>query len=78
MTALDYSVFECGYVTHEVIDPVALDGVRTKFWPFPSAIFPVREMVVLGKYQDLLRDWWTLQWSGLRVRVGNVFPRWGR
>ena len=44
MTVLDHSFFECGYVTHEAyMDPIVLSGVGTKFRPFPSAIFPVRE-----------------------------------
>ena len=54
----------------------------TEFVSRLGGLNPGLELVVGGrdvvKYRDLLRDWWTLQWSGLRVRVGNVFPRWGR
>ena len=54
----------------------------TEFVSRRGGLNPGLELVVGGrvvvKYRDLLRDWWTLQWSGLRVRVGNVFPRWGR
>ena len=50
MTALDYSVFECGYVTLEVyMDPVFWGGAGTKFLPSPSAIFLVRERGRKGK-----------------------------
>ena len=55
----------------------------TEFVSRRGGLNPGLELVVGGvrvvvKCRDLLRDWWTLQWSGLRVRVGNVFPGWGR
>ena len=55
MTLMDHSVFECGYVTHEAyMDPIVLGGVGTKFRPFPSAIFPVRERGRTGKVGNVL------------------------
>ena len=55
MTASDHSVFECGYFTLEVyMDPVFWGGVGTKFLPFPSAIFPVRERGRTGKVGNVL------------------------
>ena len=48
MTAVDHSVFECGYVTHEG-GPGRFRWSWNKAEAFPSAIFPVRERGRTGK-----------------------------